>query len=269
MVCRPVSPQVAGGDMAQLAEAYIHLQPYSVSDRKATQLGEYLNATAIEKARNIFDHRVVIHVELEEGSLRSWVTVSGSFLLGLYGGLADYKGFKESISEIVHDARTFSEAIYEPFVKKADVSRNQIYRFERRLKTPGRMQRLVKRLERLEGSVDQLSPRAIKNELYQARKELEKIEADLAPGEWQELVRIVQRPRLPPISNWPVEPEVHMPKVAIAEDHRQRSLFDSELGFMVPDIRQTPDKLQHRTVYQHRTIVDPNLRTGVQPQQSP
>lgn len=72
--------------------------------------------------------------------------------------IADYKGFKESIVEICEDAKEFAIDVCGPFVKKAGVPKEDVYRFERRLKTPGKLLRISKRLDKLQNSVNELSP---------------------------------------------------------------------------------------------------------------
>jgi len=84
---------------------------------------------------------------LEEGSLKSRIPV-GAALLAIYGGVADYKGFKESIVAMCDDARDFAVDVFGPFSDKAGVPTKDIYRFERRLKTPGKLYRITKRLEK-------------------------------------------------------------------------------------------------------------------------
>lgn len=72
----------------------------------------------------------------------------GAALLAIYGGVADYKGFKESIVAMCDDARDFAVDVFGPFSDKAGVPTKDIYRFERRLKTPGKLYRITKRLEK-------------------------------------------------------------------------------------------------------------------------
>jgi hypothetical protein len=240
--------------MAQLAEAYVHLNPYSASHRKIEGLGKFLDRISARGAAEVYRQTIVIDVEIEEGSLRTWVTLSG--MLMVYSAIADYKGFKESIGELVNDARTVAEYVITPFLARADASKDQVFRTERRLKTPGRLYRLVRRLERIEMSIDQLSPNDVKAELYQARVELEKIRKDLTDKELNALEQNLSLPHIPPPSRWPKAPPPGMPKVAIKEEERQPSLFSPEFGFKLPP----PPKERHREkviVYQHRTILQP------------
>jgi positive regulator of sigma E activity len=82
-------------DLAEFAQAYIHLKPYSASERQVQSLGRYAERVAIKTAKDIYVGDVVVEVEIEEGSLLTRVTVIGSILFGVYRGIANYKGFKE------------------------------------------------------------------------------------------------------------------------------------------------------------------------------
>jgi hypothetical protein len=103
-----------------------------------------------------------------------------------------------------NDAREFAVDVCGPFITKAGVSKEDVYRFERRLKTPGKLYRFSKRLEKLEHSVDELSPRDVQKELGSLRAEFESIAQHLSPKERQALEPTLKRPKLPPPEKWPV-----------------------------------------------------------------
>ena len=115
--------------MAQLAQAYLHLKPYSASNKKLKALGKAADALASEAAKRISDGGVVVDVELEDGSLIVRVTVigllTGHLALEVYGKVADYKGFKESVVEHCDDAQEFAVDVCEPFRKKAGATRSR------------------------------------------------------------------------------------------------------------------------------------------------
>ena len=54
---------------------------------------------------------------------------------------------------------------------------------ERRLKTPGKLYRLSKRLDKLEHSVSELSPKDMQKEPASIRAELESVTKDMSPSE--------------------------------------------------------------------------------------
>ncbi|SFI62602.1 hypothetical protein [Bradyrhizobium sp. Gha] len=212
--------------MTELAQAYTHLKPYSASRRDIQSLGRYAKRVAIRTAADIYGGEVEIEVQIEEGSLVDRITVIGSLLLAAHGHIADYKGFKESVVDMCDDAREFAIDVCAPFIKKAGVPKEDVYRFERRLKTPGKLYRFSKRLEKLEHSVGELSPHDVQKELGSLRAELDFITEHLSPQERQALDPILNRPELPPPKEWPIPEE---PKFAVRkEDDLQQALLFSE-----------------------------------------
>jgi hypothetical protein len=141
--------------VAQLAEAYFHLKPFTVSDEDLQRLGRELTAIAAEKASGLFRPDSEIEVRLESGSLKSWTKVIGPLLV-IYGVIANYKGFKESTIEIVHYAQSFGGSVIEKFVQENHVAPPQVFRTERRTKTPGKLLRALKAREWLESHRAQL-----------------------------------------------------------------------------------------------------------------
>jgi hypothetical protein len=211
--------------VTQLAQAYIHLKPYYATERQVRSLGRHAKRVAIKAAAEIYGGDVEIEVQIEEGSLITRVTVAGSILLGVYGFVANYKGFKEGVVEMCNDAREFAVDVCGPFITKAGVPKEDVYRFERRLKTPGKLYRFSKRLEKLEHSVDELSPRSVRKELGSLRAEFESIAQHLSPLERQSLEPALKRPKLPPPEKWPV-PEERKIVLRKDDDLEQSPLFE-------------------------------------------
>lgn len=229
--------------MTQLAQAYIHLKPYQASDRKLKALGRSTERLAIATARRIYGGGVDIIVELEEGSLRTRVTVIGTIMLGVYTAVGNYSGFKQSINELCDDAQQFAGDVCHPFLKKADASEEQIFRFERRLKTPGKLKRLSKHLERIERQAPDLSPNNLAKELAAARHELNQIAADISPEEMKLIDKAISPSTLPRPRKWP---EIEQPKAAIKPNEVQGAMFDENTL-----IGEAPKRL----VYRSRTTV--------------
>lgn len=214
--------------MANLGQAYLHLKPYYASEREIRSLGRFAKRTAVRATSEIYGGDVVVEVELEEGSLIVRVTVIGGLFLAVYSHVADYKGFKESVVELCEDAREFAVDVCAPFIKKAGVPKDEIYRFERRLKTPGKLYRINRRLEKLENSVTELSPAAIRKELAKVRSGLDAATADLSAQEKAAIESKIRPRRLPPPQKWP---EAERPKLAIrdeGEDAEQAHFFEDQ-----------------------------------------
>lgn len=235
-----------GSDVSELAQAYIHLKPYEASDRKIRSLGKYAKRAAIQAASDIYGGDVSIEVEMEEGSLVTRVTVIGSIALGVYGFVANYKGFKEGLVEMCDDAREFSFDVCRPFVKKAGVSNEEIYRFERRLKTPGKLYRVTKRIEKLERSVEDLSPKIVKKELGELRAELDAIFSEATPEDRRLIESRLKPKNLPPPSDWPIiEPR----RLALARDD------ETELPLLLTTATTRVEVLKRRLVFKETARV--------------
>jgi hypothetical protein len=211
--------------LAQLAEAYIHFRPYKASDREIRALGEFAQRIAVDTAAEIYGGDVVVHVELEEGSLKSRLRVAGEVALAIYSGVAAYSGFKESVVALCTDAQDFSVNVCAPFSEKAGVPVKDIYRFERRLKTPGKLYRITKRLDKLERSLSELSPKDVQKELSRLRRELNAIADDLSKDELKAVEKALRRPKLPPPRKWP-EPEPS--KVVLRREDDRELPFPTE-----------------------------------------
>jgi hypothetical protein len=204
----------------------IHLKPYSASDKKVRSLGRYAQRVAMRAAANIYGGGVEIDIQIEEGSLITRITVVGTLVFNAYTGIAAYKDFKDQVAEKCEEAREFEVDVCDPFVKKAGVPKEDVFGFERRLKTPGKRYRLSKRLDKLEHSVDELSPRDVKKELERFRAELDVATKDMSASDKDKVLSVLKQPKLPPPEKWPVP---HDPKIAIARERElQRLLFDDE-----------------------------------------
>jgi hypothetical protein len=179
----------------QLAQAYIHLSPYDVAPDEEGRLGLIARRTGIAAAERVYGDNVAVDIRLEEGSLKVWVTVL-TILEGLhftYGTIADYKGFKESVVELCKDAREFGADVCGVFPKKIGASETQVFRTERRLKTPGKIARLISKLDRLKMPDLTLSKTEAERLREQICKELEAVLKDLTAVEAEELQQIVSK----------------------------------------------------------------------------
>lgn len=137
--------------MAHLAQTYVHLRPYELNTETIQRLGTAIQESAEVAALKFYRGGVTIDVDLEEGSAKFWITVVGalSAVHVAYGTIADYKGFEESIGEMVQDARSFGNFMIEATKQRSHATDKQVFRTERRLQTPGRIKRVTEKLEKL------------------------------------------------------------------------------------------------------------------------
>jgi hypothetical protein len=245
-------PAVAGAFGGKPRSSLHSLEAIRSFRAEIRSLGRFAKRTAIRAASDIYDGGVEIEVELEEGSLIVRVTVVGAiFVGGVYSHVADYKGFKESVVELCDDAREFAIDVCAPFIKKAGVPKEDVYRFERRLKTPGKLYRISRRLEKLEKSVNELSPASVQRELAKVRAELDSATADLSAEEKTAIESKIRPPKLPPPQKWP---DVEPPKLAVREDDSEQIQFFEDQHARVP----LPTK--RCVVFKERASVRPRKR---------
>ena len=128
-----------------IAETYIHIKtvPRSLS---ASEVNEYLNKYARSWAMDYFGSDVQVEIAVVEGSLKIRILVGGILLFNL---VSNYGSFREGIDTIVDDARSFSEFVIEQFVHHEHVDQDEMYRLERRLGVPGKIQRFLRDMDGL------------------------------------------------------------------------------------------------------------------------
>lgn len=153
--------------MVDIAEAYFHLRPFRVTASDIERLGKQAALIAGEVAADIYSPETELIVRLSAGSLKGWTTVvavSLSAAVAGYDFIANYKGFKEGVAEIVSDGRRFSSKFNTTFLSQATKAEGAVFRKERRTKTPGKLLRAASRLDWLQEHQAQLSKKDIASE---------------------------------------------------------------------------------------------------------
>jgi hypothetical protein len=210
--------------MAQLAQAYVHLRRYDADPQRLWQLGESTKASAVEAVQQVYRGNVWVDIRIDEGSVFLRAGVLGAIAwLGLFG---NYKGFKDSAVEAVHDAKVFSEWISKTFIEEARPKQSQIFRVERRTKTPGKILRLSKRLEELNQVLPRLSKRVREQQLEAIQKQFDEIKKDLSEEETKRLGKALRFENVPPLDEQiPTDEIPDEPRVAIRHPS-QADFFD-------------------------------------------
>jgi hypothetical protein len=105
-------------------------------------------------------------IELVDGSLKATAILAGALMV--YGAVADYKGFKESLAEIGHDARQFAIAIRDTIPKvvseKHDLTGQEV-RKGKIVVTAEEISKLIERLEKLKENSQTMSETELSAEL--------------------------------------------------------------------------------------------------------
>jgi uncharacterized protein (UPF0335 family) len=189
--------------MARVAQAYFHFHT-RLTQREMRKFGRQVDTAARRAALRNFQTSVLINVEIEEGSLIGRVTAFASIVIATTSLVSNYKGVKDGVKEMCQDARSFGTDVCTSAVNLAGVSEKQVYRIERRTKTVGKLSRLLSDIERLEKSIDDLSPAQMRKELGRFNHQLLLIAKDLEPAEKIALDEILEHTALPPPNKWPV-----------------------------------------------------------------
>ncbi|MFT4096122.1 MAG: hypothetical protein QM651_03305 [Rhodoblastus sp.] len=187
------------------------------------ELGEEALSIAIRSAEESFKGEIELLVQLEEGSVTARVTAAIGIALAVYGGIANYKSFKESVAEIASDAKAFNEYVKTTFLAKAQVREKSIYRVERRSKTPGRILKALKRYEWLEEHKKELSRSDQDRVRAVIERQLQLALEDLSKEDQEQLLKAMRE--IP--SEGDDRPE--SPRVAIRGRHDQMELAIDKL----------------------------------------
>ncbi|MEL3889480.1 hypothetical protein V6B08_04365 [Ferrovibrio sp. MS7] len=187
--------------MTALAEAYIHLRHYQYTTSYLNEIQERAERIARPIIAGLYTEPVDLEIRIEEGSLKIWLTVFG-VLGAAYHGIAVYSEFKKSITELVKDAREFSDSILDDFLPEINATPPQIYRTERRLKTPGKIHRIINRVEKLKDRMGGMNSQDVEIELNKILGELYKIQKDLSEEEIKFLlssieIKTIELPKTP------------------------------------------------------------------------
>ncbi len=190
--------------MTKLSEAYIHLKvDASLYELEAVQ--EYLSFIGNKYALELYGQELDIQVRVEEGSLKAWVTAAGI----IYAGVAGYGSFRSGIDHLANDAKVFGEIVSSSFIEEAKIDKEKVYRVERRLGVPGKIKRLLTKINRLERA--NYTNSIVQKELGGLREEIQEIvnqidsekDAELfvsnLPGEFQNIQ--LPSPKQPLISS--------------------------------------------------------------------
>jgi hypothetical protein len=209
--------------MVTVGQAYINLKPFSFDESRIAEFRDKAEENGVVAAiRNYQTRALTLEIELEEGSLRVRMTIIASSLVGLlgvghvgYSAIADYKGFKESVKEICEDTRGFGGDFCNKFSHAIGASDSQVFRKERRLKTPGKLLNVMNRLERLEKNYDNMAPNDVKAELKKVREQLDAIAEDVTPDDTTVISKQLRYRKLGNPENWPRE-RATMPRVGVS-----------------------------------------------------
>jgi hypothetical protein len=187
--------------MARLAQTSIRFRDFEIDEDRLNQLGTQIDGAAAKVAREIYGQGVEIDVVLEAGSLLIRTTVIGALLLGGYDAVSKYSDFKEGVGELVQDAQHYGSAIYNEVLKL--IGERKAESVAIRDMTPGKIARVIERLEKLQQVEKHAPSRLVQEELRRIARDVQAIERDLQPQEKQFVQKQLHLEGLPPLHKLP------------------------------------------------------------------
>jgi hypothetical protein len=236
--------------MAQLAEAYVRLRPYPhVSEEQLARLGRATDEFARLGALEFYEQPVEITVELVQGTLWAKVRLAGRIFFVVFTGYASIDGAINTTEKLCKSANLFGDYVCSSFIKEAKAKPEQVERIERRLKTPGKLRRVLKQMEQLDMNATRMSKDELQSELHKRKLELENAMKDLDEADQKALENLEFR-RLPPYRNWPTQGDIiEAPRLALPrlEDRRsERRLLIGKEGIPTAKPRR---RLEYRKTF--------------------
>ncbi len=176
--------------MARLAQTSIRFQRYEIGPARFERLGVEIDNVAARVARNIYGPSVEVDVFIESGSLLIRITVIGSILWGTYDAISKYPDFKEGLGELVKDAQDYGSAIVNEVLKVTGQKKPDSV--AKRDMTPGKVSRIIEKLEGVTNFEKYAPNRVIQDKLRQISRDVQAIERDLGPEELKQLDELLE-----------------------------------------------------------------------------
>lgn len=209
--------------MTVLAQTYLHLL-VEPTQRQIEETQSYVLFLGALSAKEHFGQEVQLEIRIEHGSLKGWLTVIG----GLYIGLSNYGSLREGIDYAVKDSREFSAWIIEKFKHEVAMPPEALYRTERRLGLPGKIQRLYPLLEETSELIERRDSSEARKRLAQVQEQLTAIASELSESGETDVRKRIEEMIPPPIrSRLPLAPPYHPDQSShfLSNEHRYTRRF--------------------------------------------
>jgi hypothetical protein len=168
--------------MADLAELYIVLDPFEATDEEYAELGERIQATAVELARQVYAQPVTIEVVIVDGSAKIKTRVFAA-LLTFYGVTADWKSFKEQMISNFDSSVSFLSEMSRQVSNITHVPPAKIRRKDMRLKASKTLRNLTQEVDNLKAMEAAGMSSMAKSTIARIQKEAARLEKDLEDEE--------------------------------------------------------------------------------------
>lgn len=136
-----------------LGGTYFHFRDVP-SGMSSIEVQQFLADHTATWAAEIFDRPIVVEVIVVEGSIKAKLVYGGLTLVNI---LASYGSLRDGIDHVVADTARVSNLVIERFLAHEGLAEDDVYRIERRLGVPGKIQRFFRSLDYLNS--DEISNR--------------------------------------------------------------------------------------------------------------
>jgi hypothetical protein len=171
--------------MARLAQTSIRFRRYEIGVERFERLSVEIDAVAARVARQIYGPSVEVDIVIVAGSLLITITVLGGILWGTYDAISKYPDFTDGLGKLVKDAKEYGSAIVEEVLKVTGQKKPDSV--AKRDMTPGKISRIIEKLERVKDLEKHAPKRAVQHELEQISRDVQAIERDLTPEELKQI----------------------------------------------------------------------------------
>jgi hypothetical protein len=153
--------------------AFLHFNiAIEMTQEEKTRGKEYLLDVVSTYSEKLFRQKVVVEIEIHDGSAKVWVVVTGA----IYMAIGQYGDFRSGIDQIIEDGRLLHKLVYTD-LRKCGLAEADFYESNKLTATPDKIRRLYLRVDRLEKMT--IEDPLYEGELSSTKKYLEKILEDL------------------------------------------------------------------------------------------
>lgn len=148
--------------MSNLATLYFHIDIETTENEKQN-LKEYLENNIKNISKVIFKQEVGIHIEIENGSIKTFLVILGS----LYIGIGHYGSFRAGIDQLIKDSKIMQKIIFND-LNKNGIDEDRILVNKRLVAAPDKIRKIFIKIDKLEENYN-------KNSMDDNKKEIQKI----------------------------------------------------------------------------------------------
>ena len=132
-----------------IGQAYLNFRHADVEALDLDKIYSAIRKSAVVGVREIYGDSTDLHLRIEEGSFKVWVTALGVGLWGVYDGVSKYPDFREGAAVLAEDIQNLTGTIYEKAVSVIPPRQTADVVKQARRAVPGQIVRLFDDLDRL------------------------------------------------------------------------------------------------------------------------